>query len=265
MAVEKPRGSEPGWANVEGAGRCSACRKENTVCRINVALIEKWREDYKNGVWKPSRGGKAPTGTGCERCLGVRKQRCELPATEEMRAGLPTESRRAKAKEGDGSSVVSSGKRRLEVPVIELPRKKIRLGTPEPDTRVSEAMVEAMRAMEAILGRVAESSVRGALANEKLARAIDRLAVVVAESAANTLSIGKGLRELAEAGREKEVAESKGKGKEKEESTDSGETAESGDVEILEVEVEDLREKRTEEAEVAEGSEGSTGEDADEE
>jgi hypothetical protein len=107
--------------------------------------------------------------------------------------------------------------------------KKIRLGTPELDTRVSGAMVEAMRAMEAILGRVAESSVRGALANEKLARAIDRLAVVVAESAANTLSIGKGLRELAEAGREKEVAESKGKGKEKkEESTDSGETAESG-------------------------------------
>jgi hypothetical protein len=196
----------------------------------------------------------------------VRKQRCELPATEEMRAGLPTESRRAKAKEGDGSSVASSGKRRLEVPVIELPKKKIWLETPEPDTRVSGAMVEAMRAMEAILGRVAESSVRGALANEKLARAIDRLAVVVAESAANTLSIGKGLRELAEAGWEKEVAESKGKGKEKkEESTDSGETAESGDVEILEVEVEDLREKRTEEAEVAEGSEGSTGEDADEE
>jgi hypothetical protein len=34
---------------------------------------------------------------GCEQCLGMRKQRCELPAMEEMRAGLPTESRKAKA------------------------------------------------------------------------------------------------------------------------------------------------------------------------
>ncbi len=146
--TEVRRGSLPGWANVEGAGRCNACRKEDTVCRINLGLIEKWREEFRDGTWRPTRGNKAPTGTGCERCLTVRKQRCELPATEEMRAGLPTETRKGKARarpdESITPSVASSSKRRLEVPVVELPKKKIRLGKPELDTRSADVLVEAI-------------------------------------------------------------------------------------------------------------------------
>jgi len=66
---------------VGGSGRCKACRKEETACKINLGEIEKWRKSTEKGkVYK-----KAPPATSCQRCMEVRRKPCILPATEECR------------------------------------------------------------------------------------------------------------------------------------------------------------------------------------
>jgi hypothetical protein len=63
-------------------------------------------------------------------------------------------------------------------------------------------------------------------------RAIDRLAVKVVESAASSQSIRLGIQALVKAGLKKAEVDVKGKGKEKEESSEMGEMEELGDVEV---------------------------------
>ena len=36
---------EEDWSIVGGAGRCAACIRENTGCKINLPAIDKWREE----------------------------------------------------------------------------------------------------------------------------------------------------------------------------------------------------------------------------
>jgi len=73
-----------GWEIVGGSGRCKACRKEETACKINLGKIEKWRKSTEKGkVYK-----KAPAATSCQRCMEVRRKSCILPATEECRRKL---------------------------------------------------------------------------------------------------------------------------------------------------------------------------------
>jgi len=76
---KKGKGKEKdGWEIVGGSGRCKACRKEETACKINLGEIEKWRKSTEKGkVYK-----KALPATS-QRCMEVRRKPCILPATEE--------------------------------------------------------------------------------------------------------------------------------------------------------------------------------------
>ena len=66
---KKGKGKEKnGWEIVRGSGRCKACRKEETACKINLGEIEKWQKSTEKGkVYK-----KAPPATSCQRCMEVR-------------------------------------------------------------------------------------------------------------------------------------------------------------------------------------------------
>jgi len=103
-----------GWMIVGGSGRCLACRKEDTECRINLVEIEKWRKNTEKGkVYK-----KAPPATSCQRCMETRRKPCILLATEECQqkmgqSGKPT-------KPSVAPSASSGGKRPLEVAVMSL-------------------------------------------------------------------------------------------------------------------------------------------------
>src|SRR6266568_4375912 len=56
---KKGKGKEGvAWEIVGGSGRCNACQKEDTECRIQLAVIEKWRKDIKAG----KKFSKVPTG-----------------------------------------------------------------------------------------------------------------------------------------------------------------------------------------------------------
>ena len=113
---KKGKGKEGiAWEIVGGSGRCNVCRKEDTECRIQLAAIEKWREDIKAG----KKFSKAPTGTSCKRCVSIRRKTCLLPAMTECRKKLGG----TKAKVAPSAS---SGEKRLRM-VMEidlLPRKK---------------------------------------------------------------------------------------------------------------------------------------------
>ena len=91
-AEKKEKGKEKdGWEIVGGSGRCKACRKEETACKINLGEIEKWRKSTEKGkMYK-----KSPPTTSCQRCMEVRRKPCILPAREECRwkmekSGKPT-------------------------------------------------------------------------------------------------------------------------------------------------------------------------------
>ena len=76
---KKKEKEKNGWMIVGGSGRCLACQKEDTECRINLVEIEKWRKNTEKGkVYK-----KAPPATSCQRCMETRRKPCILPATEE--------------------------------------------------------------------------------------------------------------------------------------------------------------------------------------
>jgi len=97
-----------GWEIVGGSGRCKACRKEETACKINLGEIEKWRKSTKKGkVYK-----KAPPATSCQRCMEVRRKPCILPATEECRRKMEKSGKLTKPTVAPSAS--SDGKRPLE-------------------------------------------------------------------------------------------------------------------------------------------------------
>ena len=79
--TEKKKGKEKekeksGWEIVGGSGRCNACRKEETPCKINLVEIEKWRKNTEKGkVYK-----KALPTTSCQRCMEMRRKPCILPS-----------------------------------------------------------------------------------------------------------------------------------------------------------------------------------------
>ena len=128
MAEAEAEGDEeldPGaWTIVGGAGRCPRCVKAHAECKINLQAVEKWREDVESG--KTFR--KGPTNSMCTRCK-IKKERCELPATEDMRAALVKEKPKAggslRVKEGSVTpSAASSSKRKRAETVVELPARK---------------------------------------------------------------------------------------------------------------------------------------------
>jgi len=73
-----------GLVIVGGAGRCDACVRENTPCKISLLAIDKWQADVKSGMVFH----KNLSGTNCEKCASDRKKRCILPATKEMRDAI---------------------------------------------------------------------------------------------------------------------------------------------------------------------------------
>jgi len=80
METKKGKGKEKNrWEIVGGSGRCNACQKEETPCKINLGEIEKWQKSTEKGkVYK-----KALPATSCQRCIEVRQKPCIPPATEE--------------------------------------------------------------------------------------------------------------------------------------------------------------------------------------
>jgi len=73
-----------GLVIVGGAGRCNACVREDTPCKISLLAIDKWQADVKSGMVFH----KNPSGTNCEKCASDRKKRCILLATKEMRDAI---------------------------------------------------------------------------------------------------------------------------------------------------------------------------------
>ena len=107
-----------GWEIVGGSGRCKACRKEETACKINLGEIEKWRKSTEKGkVYK-----KAPAATSCQRCMEVRRKPCILPATEECRQKMGKLGKPMKPLVAPSASL--GGKRPLEDAGQGLPPKK---------------------------------------------------------------------------------------------------------------------------------------------
>jgi len=97
--TEKEKENEKnGWMIVGGSGRCLACRKDDTECRINLVEIEKWQKNTEKGrAYK-----KAPPTTSCQRCMEIRRKPCILPATEDGETG--------EADEAVGSSFCQFGR-----------------------------------------------------------------------------------------------------------------------------------------------------------
>jgi len=105
---ETEKGAENGWMIVGGSGRCKACWKEETACKINLGEIEKWWKSTEKGkVYK-----KAPPTTSCQRCTEVRRKPCILPATEECRRKMEKSGKPTKLTVAPSAS--SGGKRPLE-------------------------------------------------------------------------------------------------------------------------------------------------------
>jgi len=116
---KKGKGKEKDrWEIVRGSGRCKACRKEETACKINLGEIEKWRKSTEKGkVYK-----KAPPATSCQRCMEVRRKPCILLATEECRWKMEKSGKPNKPTVVPFTS--SGGKRPLEDADPGLPLKK---------------------------------------------------------------------------------------------------------------------------------------------
>jgi hypothetical protein len=182
-----------GWTIVGGTGRCEACVREDTVCKINLAAIGKWREEMQDGA----EFHKNQPGTNCELCATSRKKRCILPATEEMRRALvevvktpvkagrlavPLRGSRASTKSRGGSSApsASSGMKRkmrdLEVELAPVTKKMKTAATPMSQVDFYGALVRIMETSER---RMAESSRAVERQEEEFGRALRSIAVAV--------------------------------------------------------------------------------------
>ena len=230
------RTDEDAWTIVGGAGRCEACIKSDAQCIINVAAIERWREDHRQGKRSLLKGAKW---TNCRRCSLNVKQRCLLPATEEMREGLPEKKKKGKGKEKTGSvtpSAASSSKRRMEFLGVEMPvSKRRRVNDGAGGEREWAVLAEALRRME---GTVAESSSRAVAANERLVLAIDRLTAAVAGQARATDTVVTAITEFFQGARRTQAqAERPGEGSE----DDSEDSEDESNESAKEVPIEDVR------------------------
>jgi hypothetical protein len=163
--------SSEGWEIVGGAARCQLCIKDNAQCRINMAAIDKWKETFESG----KAGRRNPPRTSCKRCL-VKKKKCELPATKDIRDAL------ARATPGAAPSVASSGtKRRREVEVVvpALPQaKRARRTSPEvSDGEFRRELLKVLRKIEGHLDSLAkaanEPTKRGGKGKEKATDEVD--------------------------------------------------------------------------------------------
>jgi hypothetical protein len=113
----KGKAKKEEWEIVGGAGRCDACRKEDTMCIINLVRIESWRKKLQAG----KTFSKAPPETSCRQCVEVRRKVCILPASEDCRLQIV----KAVKKKASAVPSASSGGKRQRVEVeMELPRKK---------------------------------------------------------------------------------------------------------------------------------------------
>lgn len=182
------------WTKVWGEGRCAACLKEDTACEINLPGIERWRAaDEVGRVYK-----RQPYFTGCRRCLTKRHQKCDLPATRELRGKLDPEVRVRvrKAKEGSVTpSAASSSKRKGVFLGVEAPVKRRRKME---ETGVEEGLTTAalVEAIAKVSGDVAESSARGAALGGQLIIAINGLTRAVSRQAAATEACTREFREF---------------------------------------------------------------------
>jgi hypothetical protein len=197
--VKKTKG---GWTKVGGEGRCPPCIREDTECRIDLAAIEKWREDFREGVFFRQH----PAATKCERCSLVRKKACPLPATREMREGLPA-TRGLTVKGGRGGSVTpsaaSSSKRKVRevVEVVMPPKKRLRTTT----AMTQEGFwAEVIRLMEASEARAVESSRAAVEREERLRAAITLVGTNVMQQNRILLRLEERLQKMAKDDEEEE-------------------------------------------------------------
>jgi hypothetical protein len=118
VGKQETEADDEGYTLVGGAGRCVACVKEKVQCEVHLGAIEAWRKAFRAGkVFRVN-----PAKTGCTYCTTIRHQRCELPATREMREGLIPVPRGGKGRGGSNApSVASSSKRKLRQTEVELP------------------------------------------------------------------------------------------------------------------------------------------------
>jgi len=135
VAAEKLAKVPKGYTKVDNDGRCASCKVVNVVCQINLVNIDRWRDELD----EETATGRTPTGVNCWRCK-VKKKKCELPATAELRrratgvlatkeAEKAAEERHDELRRGSVTpSAASSHKRGREVfDGVELPESKRRM------------------------------------------------------------------------------------------------------------------------------------------
>lgn len=191
------------WSIVGGAGRCGACARENTECKINLPAIEKWREEFQDGV----AFNRHPGGTNCELCATVRKKPCALPATEKMRAAMVKLTRGSRSRGGSAApSTTSSSKRKLRevVEVVMPPSKRLRSAS----AMTQEGFwAEVVRLMEANERRAEESSRAAAERDEKFRATMAMVATTLLQQNKLLVRIEEKLKKGDEEGEEDEEDE----------------------------------------------------------
>jgi hypothetical protein len=189
---EKEEEEDSDWRVVEGIERCLPCAKEGTQCRFNVPAVEKWRDEHRAG----GQFQRYPVGTNCEACATVRKKPCPLPATKEMRDGIPKVAKGGRSRGGSAApSATSSGKRkRRELEVVMPPLKRARPALPTTTTMGPEAALAMLaRLLEASEGRAAESSRAAAMREEGTRAVMGRIALAMEQQNELLLQIAKRL------------------------------------------------------------------------
>ena len=156
---ESEKGAEKeknGWMIVGGSGRCLACRKDDTECRINLVEIEKWQKNTEKGrAYK-----KAPPATSCQRCMEIRRKPCILPATEECRRKMGKPGKPTKPSVAPSAS--SGGKRPLEDAGQGLPPKKKQKKTERKLLTEGEFRTEVVDMLDGIESRLRQQWVEAA-------------------------------------------------------------------------------------------------------
>ena len=156
---ESEKGAEKeknGWMIVGGSGRCLACRKDDTECRINLVEIEKWQKNTEKGrAYK-----KAPPATSCQRCMEIRRKPCILPATEECRRKMGKPGKPTKPSVAPSAS--SGGKRPLEDAGQGLPPKKKQKKTERKMLTEGEFRTEVVDMLDGIESRLRQQWVEAA-------------------------------------------------------------------------------------------------------
>jgi hypothetical protein len=153
---KKEAGKE--WTLMEDEEKCGACVKEGVECWVDLAVVEKWIQDWmeeeKKGRAKPVT--RNPSGTNCERCT-QKKVACILPATRKMRAVKASGSKSgSKAGGSKAPSVASSGRKRgakqleVEIPVA----KRMRVTEAE-DAEEEDVGAAFRREVLTVLSRLA--------------------------------------------------------------------------------------------------------------